>query len=58
MLNADVRAVLMDDLLYERAAAEAFPEYNVKNMISLDLPDRSAQVHSWITTLRTINLYC
>lgn len=46
MLDADVRAVLMDDLLYGRVAAEAFPEYNVKNMISLELPDRSAQVYS------------
>ncbi|KAG0561511.1 hypothetical protein KC19_9G070000 [Ceratodon purpureus] len=40
----DVREVLMDERLYDQAAKEAFPEYNVKNMISLEMPDGSGQV--------------
>jgi hypothetical protein len=28
----------MDERLYDQAAKEAFPEYNVKNMISLEMP--------------------
>ena len=35
----------MDDQLFNRAASEAFPEYNVKNIISLELPDFSGQVY-------------
>jgi capping protein alpha len=34
----------MDERLYDQAAKEAFPEYNVKNMISLEMPDGSGQV--------------
>ncbi|XP_073385241.1 F-actin-capping protein subunit alpha [Physcomitrium patens] len=40
----DVREVLMDGRLYDRAISEAFPEYNVKNMISLEMPDGSGKV--------------
>lgn len=39
----DVREVLMDGRLYDRAISEAFPEYNVKNMISLEMPDGSGK---------------
>jgi len=40
----DVREVLGDDDLYAKAAYEAFPDYNVKNMVSLEMPDGSGQV--------------
>lgn len=40
----DVREVLMDEALYNIAASEAFPDYNVKNMVSLEMPDGSGQV--------------
>jgi len=43
-IGADVREVLMDEALYNKAASEAFPDYNVKNMISLEMPDGSGQV--------------
>ncbi len=41
---ADVRTVLMDDSLFTKAAEEAFPEYNVKHMIPVELPDHSGKV--------------
>jgi hypothetical protein len=41
---ADVRALLRDDQVYEAAAAEAFPEYNKAHLVSLELPDRSGDV--------------
>lgn len=40
----DVRTVLMDDSLFTKAAEEAFPEYNVKHMIPVELPDHSGKV--------------
>jgi hypothetical protein len=40
---ADVRTVLMDDSLFTKAAEEAFPEYNVKHMIPVELPDHSGK---------------
>ncbi len=41
---ADVRTVLMDDSLFTKAAEEAFPEYNVKHMIPVELLDHSGKV--------------
>ncbi|KAG6548633.1 hypothetical protein Mapa_009787 [Marchantia paleacea] len=40
----DVREVLTNDRLYDQAAAEAFPEYNLKEMISLEMPNGTGQV--------------
>ncbi|KAL5713037.1 hypothetical protein ACHQM5_015153 [Ranunculus cassubicifolius] len=40
----DVRSVLMDQHLYDTAAAEAFPVYNKAHIISLELADRSGDV--------------
>ncbi|XP_024385990.1 F-actin-capping protein subunit alpha isoform X1 [Physcomitrium patens] len=40
----DVRELLTDSQLYDRAASEAFPEYNVRSMISLEMPDGSGKV--------------
>ncbi|CAK9213704.1 unnamed protein product [Sphagnum troendelagicum] len=40
----DVQTVLMDDSLFTKAAEEAFPEYNVKHMIPVELPDHSGKV--------------
>lgn len=40
----DVKAILDDDELYEKAAAEAFPLYNKSHMISLELPGRTGDV--------------
>jgi capping protein alpha len=34
----------MDDSLFTKAAEEAFPEYNVKHMIPVELPDHSGKV--------------
>jgi hypothetical protein len=34
----------MDDSLFSKAAEEAFPEYNVKHMIPVELPDHSGKV--------------
>ncbi|OAE33651.1 hypothetical protein AXG93_4689s1380 [Marchantia polymorpha subsp. ruderalis] len=39
----DVREVLTNDRLYDQAAAEAFPEYNLKEMISLEMPNGTGQ---------------
>jgi hypothetical protein len=41
--DSDVRTVLMDDSLFTKAAEEAFPEYNVKHMIPVELPDHSGK---------------
>ncbi|KQK14692.1 hypothetical protein BRADI_1g18110v3 [Brachypodium distachyon] len=40
----DVRALLGDDAVYEAAAAEAYPEYNKAQLVSLGLPDRSGDI--------------
>ncbi|KAM3392046.1 hypothetical protein ACQJBY_013276 [Aegilops geniculata] len=40
----DVRALLGDDAAYEAAAAEAYPEYNKTQLLSLQLPDRSGDI--------------
>ncbi|KAL2651232.1 hypothetical protein R1flu_019360 [Riccia fluitans] len=40
----DVREVLRNDRLYELAAAEAFQEYNLKEMISVEMPNGTGQV--------------
>ncbi|KAM3371869.1 hypothetical protein ACQJBY_018987 [Aegilops geniculata] len=40
----DVRALLGDDAAYEAAAAEAYPEYNKTQLVSLELPDRSGDI--------------
>ncbi|KAL3700417.1 hypothetical protein R1sor_018439 [Riccia sorocarpa] len=40
----DVREVLRNDRLYELAAAEAFQEYNLKEMISMEMPNGTGQV--------------
>lgn len=42
--RSDVRLVLGDDVIYERAAAEAFPAYNKAHLISLEMPDGSGDV--------------
>ena len=38
MVTTDVRALLGDDTLLNRVAADAFREYNTSNMITADLP--------------------
>ncbi|XP_024543271.1 F-actin-capping protein subunit alpha isoform X2 [Selaginella moellendorffii] len=40
----DVQKILMSDKLYQQAASEAFPIYNMEQMICLELPDGSGQV--------------
>lgn len=40
----DIRTVLGDDEIYEKAAAEAFPLYNKAHLLVLELPDRSGDV--------------
>ena len=36
--SADVRALLRDDALFDRIAADVFREYNTTNMITAELP--------------------
>uniref|UniRef100_A0A0D6RA16 F-actin-capping protein subunit alpha n=1 Tax=Araucaria cunninghamii TaxID=56994 RepID=A0A0D6RA16_ARACU len=40
----DLRSVLMDENIYAKATAEAFPLYNKSHMICLEMPNRSGQV--------------
>ncbi|KAJ7542719.1 hypothetical protein O6H91_09G008400 [Diphasiastrum complanatum] len=39
-----IRGVLMDERLFDMAAKEAFPKYNMEQMIAIDLADHSGQV--------------
>ena len=41
-----MKAVLNDDVLYEEALAEAFPQYNKSQMISLEMPGGIGDVKS------------
>lgn len=47
----------MDVRLYDRAAKEAFPEYNVKNMISLEMSDGSGKVQFHAAYHDPLHLY-
>ncbi|KAI7748530.1 hypothetical protein M8C21_024098, partial [Ambrosia artemisiifolia] len=40
----DLKSVLNDEDVYQRAAAEAFPVYNKSNIICLQFPNRSGEV--------------
>ncbi|CAM6083538.1 unnamed protein product [Calypogeia fissa] len=40
----DVQKVLSDSVLFDQACREAFPKYNVEQMISLELPNGTGQV--------------
>ncbi|KAI3927978.1 hypothetical protein MKW98_023579 [Papaver atlanticum] len=43
-ISKDIRSVLMDDNLYNKAASEAFPIYNKNHLISIEMPNRSGDV--------------
>ncbi|XP_077218383.1 subunits of heterodimeric actin filament capping protein Capz superfamily [Tasmannia lanceolata] len=40
----DIRSVLMDEHVYNKAVSEAFPLYNKAHMISLEMPNRTGDV--------------
>lgn len=51
LVYSDLQGVLSDDLIYQAAAKESFPQYNKDQMLAVELSDGSGHVYALSTSL-------